>query len=245
MGKQAAYCSAQKQQRGLGVNLTETAVEHIRELMIERRLKPGDAFATEGELEERLGVSRPVLREAISRLRAIGLLESRQGKGLIAAKPDPVGLFGDSLQGRVLESLELQELAELRYTLEIGAVELVVKRATEDQLLKLQALADEYAATSDQARGDQLDLEFHLTILNATQSTMLRRMHRVLTRYFHRGAHQIADWRDAGTWSRHREESAWEHLALARAFGERSAEQARAFMTGHLAVLLRLQEERS
>jgi len=80
-------------------NLTEQTVKNILEMIEKSSLREGDFFATESELEEKFQISRPVLREALSRIRALGFLESRKRKGLIVSKPDPINLFGTG--GRV------------------------------------------------------------------------------------------------------------------------------------------------
>lgn len=62
-------------------NLTEQTVNNILEMVEKSSLKEGDFFATESELEEKFKISRPVLREALSKIRALGFLESRKRKG--------------------------------------------------------------------------------------------------------------------------------------------------------------------
>ena len=117
---------------------TEQVVEQLHELVRSSDLQPGDAFATEAELQERFNVSRHVVREAVSRLRALGILDSRQSLGLIVGRADPAGLFEKAIQSWSPGSADLKELGILRYTLEIGAVEPAVKagdrRAARDDL---------------------------------------------------------------------------------------------------------------
>lgn len=204
-------------------------------------LKPGDVLAREAELGEKFGVSRSILREAINRLRALGLLESRQCVGLVISKPDPVALFEQAFESGLMDSLDMAELAELRYTLEIGAVELVVRRATPEQLARLDELANEFAACESGRRPqrsiDDIELDFHGTYLEASHSSMLMRMHYVITSFFRRAAREMPDW-DA--WSD--ENTIWAHRAIVQALRERSVERARAILTGHLEGLLRQEE---
>ena len=212
-------------------NMTGQIVRRVQKMIESSGLAPGEIFATEAELQEKLGVSRTVLREAISRLRALGMLESRQGVGLIISKPDPVSLFKQAFNSRLMDSLDLQQLAELRYMLEVGAAEFVVLRASEDQLDRLVELAKEFTehvSKECSTRGIDIEVEFHRTILEATQNPIIG-MHGVITSYFARKpSHQgHIDDRDV-----------WEHRAIAEALKERNAELARALLASHLRQLL-------
>lgn len=208
------------------------------EMISKSGLKPGDAFAKEGDLEKELNVSRPVLREAISRLRGLGILESRQCVGLIVAKPDPVELFGKAFQSWVVDSINLQELAEMRYSLEIGAIEIAARRATEEQLARLEELAREFSkhlvSKSPTRSLDDIEFDFHRTILEATHNSMLIRMHHIIAAYFLRSAREVNGWDIQGS----DENSAWEHRAIAKALADRSAERARVILAGHLSRLV-------
>jgi len=222
-------------------NLTEQTTRNLREMIASSGLKPGDVLAREAELGEELGVSRSILREAINRLRALGLLESRQCVGLVIGKPDPVALFEQAFESGLMDSLDMAELAELRYTLEIGAVELVVRRATPEQLARLEELGSEFAAC-ESARSpkrsiDDIELDFHRTYLQASHSPMLMRMHYVITSFFRRAAREMPDW-DA--WSD--EHTIWDHCAIAQALNERNVERSRAILAGHLSGLLSISE---
>jgi len=103
---------------------TEQVVEQLEELIRSSDLEVGDAFATEAELQERFNVSRHVIRDAVGRLRALGILDSRQSLGLIVARADPAGLFEKAINSWGPGSADLKELGLLRYALEIGVVEL-------------------------------------------------------------------------------------------------------------------------
>jgi GntR family transcriptional regulator, transcriptional repressor for pyruvate dehydrogenase complex len=224
---------------GETLSLTERAVASLQEMLSESRAKPGDRLGNEADLEERLGVSRVVVREAVSRLRGLGILESRQGVGLIVGKPDPFGLFEQTLTHRSLDSADLTALAELRYTLEVGAVELAVKRATPAQIDRLAALATEFgechAGASQTRPVDEVDLDFHRTILEATHSTMLQRMWPVLATVFTRIEREVAEYPVTTT----TDEAVWEHHLIARAFRDRNVNYARVVLDGHLARNLR------
>ncbi len=218
--------------------LTNATVNRLMELISGSGLKPGEPFAKEADLEKELKVSRPVLREAISRLRGLGILESRQCVGLIVSRPDPVELFGKAFQSWVVDSINLKELAEMRYSLEIGAVEIAALRATGEQLTRLDELAREFTqhlVSKSPARSlDDIEFDFHRTILEATHNSMLIRMHHIIAAYFLRSAREVTGWDVQGS----DENSAWEHRAIAKALADRNAERARVILAGHLSPLI-------
>jgi len=226
-------------------NLTERTVLKLKHLIRESGLGPGEPFGIEADLEKKLQVSRPVLREAVSRLRALGILDSRQSVGLIIGRPDPVAAFEQALDGCATEAMELAELAKLRYALEIGSVDSAVQGATDRQVEDLQRLADEYANGADPQNPsptiDDIEMEFHRTLLEATHSQILMRMCRVIATYFARAAREIPRWDPVHP----TEHSAWEHRAIANAMAERNAEHVRALLGAHLRVLLTLGEAES
>lgn len=203
-------------------------------------LRPGDVLAREADLEKRLKVSRSILREAIGRLRGLGMLESRQCVGLIVSKPDPVGLFEQTLESSFLDALDVEQLIEVRYALELGAVELVARRATEKQLARLVDLGNEFTdRVLSTTRGCPIldvDFDFHRTILEASGNQMLARMHHVISAYFLRAPIELENWDFEAT----PKARIWEHRAIAQALQVRNAERARVLLSRHLAPLLAL-----
>ena len=117
----------------------------VREEIRCRNLAAGDPICTEVELAERLGISRNIVREGVSRLRTLGVVTSRRGKGLVVARSDPAALLRDSLGHYATDRESLGEIAELRYSIETGAIDFAVARATPEQVARLKELGDEFA----------------------------------------------------------------------------------------------------
>lgn len=220
---------------GDGLSLTEQTVVSLQKMIVVSGARPGDRFGNEADLERKLGVSRVVVREAVSRLKALGILESRQGLGLIVGKPDPFGLLEQTLTRHTLDVTDLAALEELRNTLELGAIELAVKRATALEVTRLAELAKELADCHAGAPAtrtvDEIELDFHGAILEATHNPMLGQMRPVLAVVFSRREHEVPGYRTTATTQR----TVWEHQLIAQAFRERNAEHARALLHMHLA----------
>jgi DNA-binding FadR family transcriptional regulator len=81
-------------------------------LLQQRKLKVGDAIPKEIELAEALGVSRTVIREAMLRLRLMGLIESKKKKGAVITSPDVFAIMSKSMQPHILDEDTLKEIGE-------------------------------------------------------------------------------------------------------------------------------------
>lgn len=229
--------------------LTAALVRRIGASIVAQQLPAGAAYMTEQEVAQQFGASRRVAREAVARLRALGVLESRQRRGLTIAKPDPCELLSQTLPFFNQEPDDFWELAKLRYTLEIGALDLAVAQRTPAHLDAMAAAADGYtrfvrAGAPQRRRRQMYELEyaFHQQILQASSSPLIAGLHQVLLDYFHaeetlnpflRQAHLQQAWDD----------TAWEHHAIVEAFRSRDVERARALLRHHLQGLLTPTEE--
>ena len=130
-------------------------------------LRPGEKLPSEADLSRRFGVSRSVIREALSQLRYEGLLESHQGKGIIV-----VGAAGRrSFRLETAEKLSHEDLAqlyELRAILESEAAALAATRGTEKDLDRLRIGLEGMAqAVLKDTDGTNADLDFHRTVAEA------------------------------------------------------------------------------
>jgi len=104
-------------------------VEHrLMEFFAESNLQPGDALPKELEFAESLGVSRTVVREALLRLRTLGLIESRKHRGMILTQPDVLIGFKKVLDPKLHSDETLKDIFELRLILEMGIADLLLAR---------------------------------------------------------------------------------------------------------------------
>ena len=182
---------------------------------------------TEAQLAHEYGVSRTVTREAVSRLQALGILEGRKRKGLLVRHPDPLRLLSSSLPSLATSPDDWHDLAQLRYALEVGAIELAIRNATDEQIDRLAEVTDhmerELRADSQSERSVDLDLEFHAQILRMTGSRLIAGMQQVLVQFFQLAPHSERTETSA-------ERISWEHRELLNAIRERDLERARAMI---------------
>lgn len=142
---------------------------------------PGAQLPTEKVLAETFGVSRAVVREAIARLKADGLIETRQGSGAFVAETPK------SLNFRLAPGGEdgLLHVFELRAMLEAAIAELAARRRTDADLAAiadcLQRMDEALAAEVD---GSEADDDFHLAVAAATHNQYVLRLAEFLGRQF-------------------------------------------------------------
>src|SRR6188768_3093070 len=119
-------------------SLVDRVEANLVELLQERHLSVGDSIPTELELTEVLGVSRTVIREALLRLRMMGLIESKKKKGAVITSPDLFAIMGKSMNPHVLSQETLKEIFEIRLVLEIGMADLLFQRITREDIEELR-----------------------------------------------------------------------------------------------------------
>jgi GntR family transcriptional regulator, transcriptional repressor for pyruvate dehydrogenase complex len=148
-------------------NLAEQVVAYVNEQIASRALKPGDKLPTESSLMTQLAVSRTVVREAISRLQAMSVIETRHGIGSFVLEPSRKPLDLEVAPASTLN--DLLSVLELRISLETECAGLAAQRASERDLANiraaLDAIGEERRAGGD---GAAADLQFHVCVAHAT-----------------------------------------------------------------------------
>lgn len=161
--------------------LSLAVVRQIELLILRGILRPGERLPSERELAERMGVSRPSLRDAISELQEQGLLTAKAGSGIYVAEvlgsafsPALIRLFG-SHEEAVFDYLSF------RRDMEGLAAERAARMGSDSDLKVVQAIFDKMqAAHNRNAANDeaQLDAEFHMAIIEASHNVVMLHMMR-------------------------------------------------------------------
>lgn len=125
------------------LSLVDKVEVSITEYIKNNNLKVGDAIPKELDFAEALGVSRTVIREALSRLRTIGIIESIKHKGMLLSQPDIIFNLEKVIDSNLLGDETLKDIFELRLILEMGMVDLLFARKTEQDLIDLDAIVAE------------------------------------------------------------------------------------------------------
>lgn len=155
----------------------DTALHGLRALIADGTLRPGDRLPSEGELSERLGVSRGSMREAIRMLAALGVLETRHGSGSYVGELHAADLLQSlSLTVGLLPLDSILELYEMRRALEAHAASLAAARIDDEVIAELDALLTELEGTVESSEQSELDHRFHMRISEVAGNEALASM---------------------------------------------------------------------
>ncbi len=216
-------------------NLAQALVDELTTRMHSGQLAPGAKLPTEAEIMREFSVSRTVVREAISRLQAAGLAQTRHGVGTFVAQAGSGAPF--RITADQLETLhDVISMLELRIGLEAEAASLAALRRTDDNLTALRA-AQEAFWQAIQAGEDAVaaDFQFHLEIARATQNVHFAAMLGALGATVIPRARLARDLPDEPRATAYLERVHAEHEAILAAITCHDAEAARTAMRIHLA----------
>lgn len=202
--------------------VTHEVADAICRMLRSGRYQVGDRLPSEQELGEEYRVSRSAVREAIRELITLDLVEIRPGRGTFVKllRPDLL-LRADSL-GEESNDRVRHELLEVRLIMEPEAAAIAAKRASDDELARLEQDVE----ALDQAIGlgfaPPEDLGFHLDIVRATHNASLWRVSSAIISYYSRD-NKLPTARDAH-----------EHRQILEAIRARDSGRARVLMIEHL-----------
>ncbi|HEU4632693.1 MAG TPA: GntR family transcriptional regulator, partial [Flavisolibacter sp.] len=166
-------------------SLVDKVEASLVELLQERKLKVGDVIPKELELAEALGVSRTVVREALTRLRIMGLIESKKKKGSVITSPDLFGMMAKSMNPHILDQETLKEIFEIRLVLEIGMADLLYRRITKEDIEQLkQIVSNEPPATQYHLFNIEHEIAFHGKLYEITGNNTLKKFQKMLLPVF-------------------------------------------------------------
>ena len=153
-----------------------TVADHLQRLILRGGLKPGDRLPSQRDLAQKLGVSRPSLREALSVLETMGLIVVKVGSGVFVAAPDaraPLWRFSDQCSPR--------DVYEARFGLEGYAAFLAAGHVDKDGIARLTRCVDDMRAALavDDIAGMALaDAAFHDLVFELAANPVLAGMYR-------------------------------------------------------------------
>ena len=158
-------------------SLVQAVADELRRLIVESGLHAGDRLPSEAALLKRLRVSRPVLREAISRLAAVGLLSVRHGSGTFVGGREwlsnCVKLAGSAM---TIEPRELLQFVELRRALESHAARKAATVASPEQVAALEQNLEEAVCIAMQGseQAMEADFRFHCMLVEVGGNPLMR-----------------------------------------------------------------------
>ncbi len=151
----------------------EQVIDQIEDMISKGTLKKGDKLPSERSLVEQLQVSRTSIREALSALEVIGLIECRQGGGNYIKTSFEDNLLEPLSIMYMLEGSNPQEIWELRKIMEVEAVGLAAKRINDEQLKELEELMLRFDINKDETYNAEIDKQFHYKIAECSGNILI------------------------------------------------------------------------
>lgn len=211
-------------------NLPGKLTERIIELVKIGDIKPGEKLPSIRVLGERMQIGQSSVREALKQLQAIGLVKIKQGKGTYIIDKNKI----NSLSKPMSYLLSLQEpnilyFMEARKIIERGSVELAAKRATKDEIEKLNQIIYKLKKTVDDPESfAKENVNFHLTIAEASKNPILPIFFNSVYELFLKEQQAVARVLDLES------KSIDYHIKILKAIKERNVRKAVEEMTAHL-----------
>ncbi|MFS0781639.1 FadR/GntR family transcriptional regulator [Bacillus sp. 1P06AnD] len=154
--------------------LYEEVAENIHSMIRDGELKPGDKLDSVQQLAENFHVGRSAIREALSALRAKGLVEMKQGEGTYVKQFDASTIDFSFSSAVLMNKEDVVHLLEVRKAVEVGAARLAARNRNEEDLEMLGLILEEMKdAFGNDKREEETDIAFHLAISKATQNPMM------------------------------------------------------------------------
>lgn len=213
-------------------SLTDRVTEALSQLIRGGEFPPKSRLPTETEMGNRFGVSRTVIREAVSRLKSEGLVESRQGVGVFVRDRSLDTPF--RIDPNVVESMRsVMHIVELRRGLEAEMAALAAERCTPEQLDAIRARLDEVSAAEPlSATGVDADMAFHREIARATGNPHFVALWDFVGQFLH-GAMTVTRANEARNIHLLAQSNA-EHQAILNAIAHHDVDAARAAARHHM-----------
>ncbi|BBF99763.1 GntR family transcriptional regulator [Pseudonocardia saturnea] len=153
--------------------LAKAVADHLRTLIHQGKVGPGERLPPERELAEQLGVARISLREAIRQLRAEGYVDVRRGATggtYVTELHQPAAAWRARMR---TQDGEIDDILDFRIALETETAVLAARRHQPDDLVALQEAIDALRAVDGRATFRHADSQFHLGLARAARSDRL------------------------------------------------------------------------
>ncbi len=211
-------------------SLADDVAGELRRRVLEGEFTPGQRLPTGAELAASFGVSMSVIREAMSRLKHDGLIQSIQGVGAFVSAQGQTRAF--RLDGAAGVHLDLGRIFELRQAVEGEAARLAARRRTDEHLQRMRAaLAEMEQAVISGADGTSADARFHQVVAEATGNPLFADMYAFLASHI---GMAIAAARTHSAHSGAWREAHDEHRRIFMALEAGCADQARQAILDHI-----------
>ncbi|WP_436869171.1 FadR/GntR family transcriptional regulator [Mammaliicoccus sciuri] len=202
-------------------SLKSQVLQEIKQYILDNGMTEGDRLPTERAFTEMYGVSRSVVREALSYLEHTGVIETAQGRGTVIKAPDISSLVEGFLFSFQVANGSKNDLLSLRIIFECAAIEEIVK--LDKDITELKAIVNE-----DVINHYENDKAFHQTLLSSTGNVLFEQLSSVIQSYFYHIEEEGKEINYIQTNEMHRK--------IIEAIANKDVQLAKELMTTHLSI---------
>lgn len=174
--------------------LVDDVVEEIRRMILAGDLQPGAFLPTRRQLASQYGVGLSTVHEAIQALSAVGMLESRPGKGTWVREDALNGLIHPQTVRTRLGELGVAKVYEARSVIEVALTRMAAKRSTPGDIARIRdALHRMQACLEDNEAFVEADLDFHLAVAKASKNELLEQFYFLSRKLIAEAIHEMVN----------------------------------------------------
>ncbi|MDN4075377.1 FadR/GntR family transcriptional regulator [Fictibacillus terranigra] len=212
----------------------EEVAETIYEMIRTGKLTPGQKLSSVQQLAENFQVGRSAIREALTALKAMGLIEIRQGEGTYIKEFEREQIAFPLSTAILMNKEDIAHLLEVRKIIETGMAYAAAQKRTEVQLLEMEdALEEMRSVNGNEELGEKADLRFHFAVAKGSQNPLLINLMNHVSGLM---GETMKETRRLWLYSKQTtlDRLYEEHLAIYHAIKTQDAEKARTIMLGHI-----------
>ncbi|MEB4887675.1 FadR/GntR family transcriptional regulator [Priestia megaterium] len=208
-------------------SLKQTVIQEIKQYIIDHQLKAGDKLPTERKFMEVFGVSRSVVREALSYLENTEVIRVRQGQGAFLNESNIENLLNNFFFLWQINNGNIRDILGLRAIFEASAIDEIIMKDRTEEIATLEKMVEESMRATTVEAFREADILFHKQILKATQNQLFIQMTSMITSYFFQVKHihmTVAEYKA----------SMDEHMEIVKMLKEKDAAKAKSILTKHI-----------
>ena len=214
------------------VNISDQVYEHLREQLISGVWKQGEKIPSENELAALFGVSRVTIRQALSRLNTLGLLETKLGEGTFVKELKPGIYMKEIIPYVYLNNESEREVLEFRLVIEVETARIAASKITDEEILLLEkSLKKMLKNKGDIEKYVEEDLNFHMIIAKSTKNSLVIEVNNIVRNIIRRMIRTATEKIGHEVGLKY-------HRLLIEAFRKRDADTASDMMREHLQQVL-------
>lgn len=162
-------------------SISDQVFDQLKKYLIRGEWKPGEKLPSENDLGKSFGVSRITIRQALSKLTILGLLETRTGEGSFVKELTPGIYVNEMIPVTYLGKQSMQEVFEFRLMIEVESAGLAARKISEEELEALEKSVERMNEYKDNLEKyvDE-DQNFHMIISKSTRNSLIIQMNEIV-----------------------------------------------------------------